>query len=307
MGQDHAGAPLVSLLPSWELSLSERDLSPDTLAVYLRTGRLFVAWLASNGLPADTERVDAPHVRAFLAYETERTSAVSSHQHYRNLCVLFKWLAKEGERMAPDPMARVDPPKVTKKVKPVLAEDDLTKLLKSAEGTDFTSRRDMAILRVLVDCGARVSGIGNILLADVSLPHKVILIRLKGGDEHLVPLGRKAAAAVDRYLRIRARHKHADSPYLWLGTAGRDRAHFGSAGIQDMVERRSKAVLGRKVTPHWFRRTASHMMLDAGMTEMDVARIAGWKTTAMVRVYTEDLAADRARLAHARLSPGDRL
>jgi integrase len=74
-----------------------------------------------------------------------------------------------------------------------------------------------------------------------------------------------------------------------------------------MVERRSKAVLDRKITPHAFRRTAAHIMLDAGMQEMDVARIAGWRTTAMVRVYTEDLAADRARLAHARMSPGDRL
>jgi site-specific recombinase XerD len=301
------GAPLAALLPSWELNLAERDLSSRTLECYLRTGRQLVAYLERNGLPADTEGVDAPHLRAFLAAETARTSAVSAHQHFRNLRVMFKWLAREGERTGPDPMARVDPPKVNKKVKPIIGEDDLTKLLKSAEGTDFISRRDMAILRVLVDCGARVSGVGDILLADVSLPHKTILIRLKGGDEWLVPIGRKAAAALDRYIRIRARHARADSPWLWLGVSGRDRGHFGSAGIQDLVERRSKAVLGRKLTPHAFRRTAAHMMLDAGMQEMDVARVAGWKTTAMVRLYTEDLAADRARLAHARLSPGDRL
>ena len=307
MTRDHAGPPLAALLPSWELSLSERDLSPRTTEVYMRTGSQLTAWLAAQGLPADTERIDAPHIRAFLAAETERTSAVSSHQHYRNLCVLFKWLAKEGERINPDPMGRVDPPKVTRKIKPILADDDLVKLLRSAEGTDFTSRRDTAILRVLIDCGARVSGVGGIALADVSLPHRMIKIRLKGGDEHLAPVGRKAAAALDRYLRIRARHPLAESPWLWLGTAGRDRGHFGAAGIQDMIERRSKAVLGRKLTPHAFRRTPAHSMLEAGMQEMDVARVAGWKTTAMVRLYAEDLAAERARLAHARMAPGDRL
>ena len=63
-----------------------------------------------------------------------------------------------------------------------------------------------------------------------------------------------------------------------------------------MIERRARQAGLGKITPHWFRRTAAHSMLSAGMQELDVARVAGWKTTAMVRVYTEDLAADRARL-----------
>lgn len=311
------GPRIAQLLPSWELSLAERQLSPNTLAVYLRTGRLLTAWLAREGRPETTEDVTAADLRAFLAAEADRTSAVSAHQHYRNLRVLFRWLAMEEERLAPDPMPRVGEPKVTRKVKPILAEAQLAALIRTCEGggpriggrvpSAFEQRRDMALIRILVDTGVRVSGLAGMPAGAPSLRDKTIRVVLKGGDEHLIPLGRKSAAALDRYLRARARHRHAASPWLWLGVAGRDPGHFGSGGIQDMIERRGQAAGIEGLGPHWFRRTFAHDWLQAGGSELDGMRIAGWKTRAMIELYAGDLAAERARSAHARLSPGDRI
>ena len=58
------GAPIAALLPSWELSLAERGLSPKTTEAYVtRTGGEFTRCLAAHRLPADTEGAGAPHIR----------------------------------------------------------------------------------------------------------------------------------------------------------------------------------------------------------------------------------------------------
>lgn len=307
MAAKRQDAPLTALLPSWELSLADRDLSPRTQEIYARTGQLFSAWLADNGYPATVNGTDAPEIRAFLAAEIRRTSAVSAHQHYRNLRVLFRWLAREGERTEPNPMERVDPPKVTEKVKGILDEAELRALLKACDGTEFEDRRDTAIIRMLIDTGVRVSGLAGLKLGDLDLQRKLMLVTLKGGDEHLVPIGRKTAYALDRYLRARAKHAKADSPWLWLGTRGHDTARLGVAGVQHVLRRRGELAGIGRVNPHAFRRTAAHMMLAAGMQEREVMSVAGWKTPEMVMRYAGALAAERARHAHARLSPGDRI
>jgi hypothetical protein len=42
----------------------------------------------------------------------------------------------------------------------------------------------------------------------------------QGPAERVLPFGRKTAVALDRYLRVRSRHGHAASPWLWLGQKG---------------------------------------------------------------------------------------
>jgi len=47
------------------------------------------------------------------------------------------------------------PPKIPEELVPLVAEDDLRKLLASTDGKGFEDRRDMAMLRVLIATGMR--------------------------------------------------------------------------------------------------------------------------------------------------------
>lgn len=300
------GRPIEDLIPSWRLSLEAASKSPKTIDGYIRSATQLVRYLKANDLPADTEGVQAEHVRGFLIAERERTCANSAGTHFRNLRVLFNWLIKEDERITPAPIHASDAPKVTRKVKVYVTEDQQRALLATCAGNSFLDRRDNAILRVLYDNGMRVSGLAGIKVAGVDLRGCLIKIVLKGGDEQLAPIVPKTAAAIDKYLRIRARHSYANSPWLWLGVRGQSVGRFTANGVRVMLARRGAEIGLEGLHPHQFRGTAAHELLAAGMHPDAVKRILGWKTDAMLREYTEELAGERARTVHAQLAPGNR-
>lgn len=319
-----ASPRLRPMLNSWTLALESANRSAFTIKDYMATGRLLCSYLEHHSMPDRVEGVQAEHIRSFLVAclqgcedeagehcgcEVRKVSPATADKHFRNIKTFFSWLIGEKERKSPHPMVNLTRPTVPDKPTAVFSDEDLRALLKACSGTSLDDRRDTAIIRIFMDTGLRVSGLADLRYSadpqrsDVMLsPRPLLRIRKKGGDIAVIPIGKKAARDLDRYIRARERHPEADSEWLWLGKRGR----FQKSGVQQMLKRRGEQAGVSGVHPHRFRHTFADDWLEGGGTESDLMMIAGWSSWEMVRRYGRAAANRRAQQAHARLSPGDR-
>jgi site-specific recombinase XerD len=309
MGNTTADALAFGLLrgelDGWRLSLEAANKSPRTVQSYSETVDQLDDYIVAKGMPRAVENIRREHIEGWLrdmreAGRSEATIAL----RYRSLRVFFRFL--EDEEVIPaSPMAKMHSPKVSVQPTPIPNLDDIKKLLAATAGKDYESKRDRAILLLMVDSGARLSEVANIKLADITFVGSrpdLVEITGKGGSRRSLVIKPLVAQAMRAYLRLRQDRHDARSPFLWLG-----RGHLQAAGISQMIGRRAEEAGIGHIHAHQFRHGFAHAWLAAGNSESALMRVAGWKSRSMLARYGASLADERAREEHRGFSPTDLL
>lgn len=291
---------LRDLLPSWELALRAERKSPATVKSYGDGVRAFITWAESNNVEPVLTKTNVTAFTADLLDAGREAATVRARQ--LGVRRFSAWLTEEGE-LADDPLLGVKSPKLDSKVVEPLSDDQVRALIKACSGRELRERRDEAIIRFMIETGARAGETVAIGVDDLNLQNGTAIVRRgKGGKGRSVPYGPQTARALDRYMRLRRKHRLAGSPALWLGDRGKP---FNYDGLHAALRHRAKLAGISGFHPHLLRHTAAHRWLAAGGSEGGLMAVAGWSQPDMLMRYTKARASQRAADEARALNLGD--
>ena len=261
---------------------NERRLSPHTASAYARDLESLLAYCESQGIGAWRE-IDSQHVRMFAAQCHRRGLAPRSIQ--RRLSAvrsLFRHLIREGE-LRHDPAAGVQAPKSRKRLPVTLDADTMAKLL-TFRGDGQLGARDKAIMELFYSSGLRLSELLGLDLQDLDLRDRTVRVLGKGGKARIVPVGKEARAALERWLEERTALADVGELAVFVGINGR---RLGPRIVQRRIATWARLQgLPEHVHPHMFRHSfASHLLESSGDLRA-VQELLGHANISTTQVYT---------------------
>lgn len=270
----------------------ECGLSKNTVLAYRNDLRKFSNFLEKWGIkrPQDL-RTD--HLNLYMSSEKERGLSVNSVS--RNLVAVkqfYKFLVMEG-KLDRDILADVEAPRLWKRLPEVLHWRDVEKLLEGPSQEKPLGIRDKALLEVLYATGARVSEVATIELPDINLEYGYVRCRGKGNKERLVPLGEKAATALQRYLKeVRPKLNRKGTHTVFLSRGGRP---MRREDIWRIVKHYARKTGIKVISPHGLRHSFATHLLERGADLRSVQEMLGHASIATTQVYTH---IERQHLKH---------
>ena len=192
------------------------------------------------------------------------------------------YLIREG-KLKNNPVADVSAPQAPKRLPDALDVDQMAQLL-NIKGDDRVASRDRAIMELLYSSGLRLAELVGLDIGAVDLNDGLVRVTGKGNKERIIPVGRKALAAVTEWQRIRANDAAVEEQALFVGRRGR---RISPRTVQAMVRRRAVAAgLPKRVYPHLFRHSFATHMLESSGDLRGVQEMLGHADISTTQVYT---------------------
>lgn len=278
----------------------ERGLAANTHAAYGRDLRDFSAWLGGRAAGSLSVR-DLGDYLASLAKRGLARASIA--RQAATLRTFYGFLQLEGV-VVESPAELLAPGRPDDTMPGVLTPGQVDRLLAAPDERTAAGCRDRAVLELLYATGCRASEVSGMRLADLHLAEGFCTCRGKGGKERVVPLGRRAIAAVSAWLeRIRPTFAaRVGGQPAWVVLSARGNALSRMRIWEIVQEHATEAGIPPGIGPHTLRHSFATHLVAGGVDLRHVQEMLGHASIATTQRYTH-VDAGRLKAVHDRFHP----
>jgi len=254
----------------------QRGLSVNTIDAYRRDLAQFFDYCDRAGV-ASISDVDRRIARRYLAFLDSLGYSKTTTSRKASAIRAFYGDAVLRGITPVNPFDGVSTPKLDKPLPHAIPSRAMTAAIDAIDTSDPIGLRDRAVVETLYATGLRVSELASLRVRDVS--GDTVVVMGKGGKVRMVPLGRPAQRALERYLAESRPHlaTEAAGQHLWVGARG------GPMGPRDLRRAVSKHVA---TFPHAVRHSFATHLLEGGADLRTVQDLLGHTDLATTQIYT---------------------
>jgi integrase/recombinase XerD len=265
----------------------EKGLSSNTVSAYKRDLMKFKEFAEKRKVPL--EAISRDDLVDFLAslYRMKLESRTVA-RHLVTLRNFFRY-AQVQELVASDPCINLESPKIRRGLPGYLRLQEVERLLSAPDQKTPLGLRDRAMLEVLYSTGLRVSELTGLRVTDLDPKAGCLRCIGKGDKERIVPVGKKALAIVDRYMRearpqLSGKNKATGSPAIFVNRRGSALSRVGVWKILSGYGK--KAGFRVPLTPHMLRHSFATHLLERGADLRSVQLMLGHADISTTQIYT---------------------
>ena len=265
----------------------EKGLSQNTMEAYRRDLAKFETYAKKKKLVMeDVARDDVVDFLSTLFHQKLESRTVA--RHLVTLRNFFRF-AQAQDLIPSDPTLNLESPKIRRSLPGSLRLEEIERLLAQPDDKTPIGLRDRAMLDVLYSTGLRVSELVSLRVMDLDRQVGCVRCIGKGDKERIVPIGKKALALVERYLRearpkLVPAGKQVNSPMLFINRRGGRLSRVGVWKILSAYGRR--AGLRVPLTPHMLRHSFATHLLEGGADLRSVQLMLGHSDISTTQIYT---------------------
>jgi integrase/recombinase XerD len=290
----------------------ERGQAEHTQKTYATLLEKFVRWAQKHGLN-DWKAVELKHLMSFLQHERERpladeppesTKRLSGESVYLEIAALRAFYRfAETEKLLPANVAEhLSLPRRWQRLPKALTHQEINRLLAPELPETPEHLCSQAILELAYASGLRLAELRTLRLEQLHLEAGFLNVIGKGNKERVVPVGRKAVEALNRYLEAgRPKLVTRKSPATVFLT--RRGTPFAAVTLWLRIKNRvRRAGVERNITPHMLRHSFATHLLEHGADLRVIQELLGHANISTTEVYTH-VTGNRLRDIHRKFHP----